>query len=55
MNSPLVSAIKMSEDGYEGSVRDLFDDSTVEDGVPDNIAASGASNSVSVGLITPVK
>ena len=55
MNSPLVSAIKMSKDGYEGSVRDLFDDSIVEDGVPDNAAASGVSNSASVGFSTPVK
>ena len=43
------------EDGYEGSVRDLFNDSIVEDGVPDNAAASGVSNSVSVGFSTPVK
>ena len=45
----------MSEDGYVGSVRDLFEDSNVEDNVPDDTVASGVSNSVSVGFSTPVK
>ena len=45
----------MSEDGYEGSVRDLFEDSNVEDNIPDDTVASGVSNSVSVGFSTPVK
>ena len=37
------------------SVRDLFEDSAVEDCVPDDTFASGVASSISVGLSTPVK
>ena len=40
----------MSEDGYVSSIKELFEDSASEDGVPDGIASS-----VSVGFSTPVK
>ena len=45
----------MSEDGYVGSDRDLFEDSNVEDNVPDDTFASGVASSVSVGFSTPIK
>ena len=47
--------LNMSEDGYVGSVRDLFEHSNVEDNVPDDTVASGVASSVSVGFSTPVK
>ena len=45
----------MSEDGYVSSVREFFEDSAVEDCVPDETFGSGVASSISVGLSTPVK
>ena len=42
----------MSEEGFEGSIRDLFDDvvTDVEDRAPDLAGASVVSDSVSAGV-----
>ena len=45
--------LKMSEDGYVSSVRELFEDSAVEDCVPDETFGSGVASSISVGLRRP--
>ena len=55
MNGSRSVALKISEEGFEGSIRDLFDDTDVEDRVPDHAGASGVSNSVSAGVSTLVK
>ena len=50
-------ALKMSEEGFEGSLREIVDDiiSDVEDRVPDHVGASGGSDSISAGVHTPVR
>lgn len=49
-----VTVLKMSEEGFEGSIREIVDDivSDVEDRVPDLVGASGGSDSVSAGVHT---
>ena len=54
---PQVTILKMSEEGFEGSIWEIVDDivSNVEDRVPDHVGASGGSDSVSAGVHTPVR
>ena len=51
-----VTVLKMSKEGFEGSIRELVDDiiSDVEDRVPDHVGASG-SDGVSAGVNTSVR